>query len=77
MVFWNRTADLMQSSINEMLSWLLPAAATEADLHQKHQKLDHITNKPHFLLQNFRCYKWAINELECVLSYPPAALLFI
>ncbi len=34
-VFWKRTADLMPSSINEMLSWLLPSAGVEAGLIQK------------------------------------------
>lgn len=33
-VFWNRTADLMPSKINVMLSWLLPAAGVEVDLLQ-------------------------------------------
>lgn len=33
-VFWNRTADLMPSSTNVTLSWLLPADGVAADLLQ-------------------------------------------
>lgn len=35
MVFWKRTADFMQSSINATLSWLLPAAGVEAHLFKE------------------------------------------